>query len=263
MAPVWNRRRVRCFDCNEFGHYARECQRRNEVFPAAEEADVDEGTTNVHYVEGSTCAYLPVRVNGRSTVALIDSGSEMSMAPASYVRPADIMGSSQLLRAANGTEIRVLGETTLRCQADGVSFQLPCLVTEQLSEIIFGLEFLEKQGAKWDFSNRSMRMFGRVFQLQRQPRMRRCRKIVVARETTVPAFSEKDVNTYVILPDLRTKPTTWATRPQVLTSGVVVAGTLIFPRCIDVAVRMLNPTNADIVVKKGVQCLTEDVTLMN
>ena len=92
-------------------------------------------------------AYLLVPVNGENALVLIDSGSEMSMAPASYVRPADLKGSTQLLRAAYGTEIRVLGESGLRCKMDDVTFLVPCLVMEQLSEIIFGLEFLERHDA--------------------------------------------------------------------------------------------------------------------
>src|SRR6218665_3571521 len=71
-------------------------------------------------------------------------------------------------------------ETTLRGKVDDVCFQVPCLVTEQLSEMIFGLEFLEKHHAYWDFTNRSIRLNGRAFPLQRQPKGGKCRKIVVA-----------------------------------------------------------------------------------
>src|SRR6218665_479702 len=181
-------RGVRCFECNWYGHFARDCVRRRDV-SSETDPQTSEESSACNFVEGSTYAYLPVTVNGRRTAVLIDIGSELSLAPSAFVRPADIIGSTQLLKAANGTEIRVLGETTLRGKVDDVFFQIPCLVTEQLSEMIFGLEFLEKHHAYWDFTNRSIRLNGRAFPLQRQPKGVKCRKIVVAADTKVPAFS--------------------------------------------------------------------------
>ena len=90
----------------------------------------------MRYVEGSTNAYVSVRINGKDLSALVDTGSELSLAPASIVRNKDLRRSNQILRAANGTEIRILGETTLRCEVAGMSFEVPCLVTEQLTELI-------------------------------------------------------------------------------------------------------------------------------
>src|SRR6218665_2093544 len=134
-----NSRGVRCYECNRQCHYARNCITRRETAPeAAEETTTTEEPTFVNHVQGSTFGSLPVNVHGKSTVALIDTGSEMSLSPSSLVRPADIRGSVQHLRAANGTEIRVLGEADLECQAGEFKFTVPCLVTEQLSELIIG-----------------------------------------------------------------------------------------------------------------------------
>ncbi len=79
-----NQRRGRCFECNRYGHYAIDCPRRQEE-PTEEEEVASDSPGHVNHVEGSAYAYLPVRVNGKNILVLIDSGSEMSMAPASYV----------------------------------------------------------------------------------------------------------------------------------------------------------------------------------
>ena len=63
----------------------------------------------------------------------------MSLIPASLVRLQDMRESRQLLNAANGTSIRVLGEIMVQGEIAGQIFQIPCLVTEQLSEMILGL----------------------------------------------------------------------------------------------------------------------------
>ena len=92
-------------------------------------------------------------VNGKATFALLDTGCEMTLAPSSLVRKKDIRVSNQTLRAANGTAIRVLGEANITCEIDGYSFEVSCLITEQISELILGLVWLENQNAVWNLES--------------------------------------------------------------------------------------------------------------
>jgi len=73
--------------------------------------------------------YLPIQLYGKSTMALIDTGSDVSLVPFSLVRSRDVVESHQTLRAANGTEIEIVGKAKLRCQAADFIFDVPCLVT--------------------------------------------------------------------------------------------------------------------------------------
>src|SRR5678816_2118890 len=132
--------RDRCFLCNQQGK-APECE------PELETANGHVESASARYIKGSSSAYLPLRVNGRNVLALVDTGSEMSLIPASAIRKQDMKESQQLLKAANGTSIRVLGEIAVDCELSGLRFSAQCLVTEQLSEMILGLSWLEQQNA--------------------------------------------------------------------------------------------------------------------
>lgn len=210
---------------------------------------------------GSTCAYLSIRVNGKSTLALVDTGSELSLAPRALVRSTNIHPSSQVLHAANGSVIHVIGETMLNCQMGDYRFRVPCLVTEQVSEVIFGLTWLENQQAQWNFSKRRIEIRGRSFPLVSQPNRGKCRKVMVARDVQVPPLSEMDIDAYAVIPNLRTECTSWATTPRVLESGLVVAGTLLPEQGMEFMVRVLNPTAEQIRLRRGQQCPTEEVVV--
>src|SRR5678815_3710667 len=162
---------------------------------------------------GSNNAYLALKVNGKSTFALLDTGSELTLAPASLVRREDIRSSSQTLRAANGTSIRVLGEASLTCELDGHSFEVNCLITEQISELILGLEWLESQHALWNFGERWVKIQNHTFPIRTRKRQGNCRRIVVAQDVRVPPLSELDINTYAVVSHLRSTDGQWATQP--------------------------------------------------
>jgi len=100
-----------------------------------------------------------------------------------------------------------------------------------------------------------------TFPLKHQSRTGKCRKVVVACDVRVPPLSERDVEAYAVLPDLRGYHSAWATQPFVLGSGLIVAGTLLPEKTLDLALRVLNPTRKEIRSNEGLQCMTEDVVI--
>jgi len=215
----------------------------------------------VRYVEGSTNAYVSVRVAGKDLSALIDTGSELSLAPASLVHNKDLRRSDQVLRAANGTTIHILGETTLHCEISGMSFEVPCLVTEQLTELILGLEWLERHGASWNFAERTIKIRDQIVPLQKvRPRNKNyCRRIALAEKRQVPPLSEMNIPFYETLPKLNCldEEKLWATQPQLLASGLLVAGNLRPDQTMDLMVPVLNLS-----IPKGVQRKIEEVSVV-
>lgn len=251
-----------CCKCHGVDRFARNCPHHvaprsgRPAFPAGGFGPQNHAQSN--HISGTNHAYTS-RGIWKSVVALLDTGSELSLVPASLVKIRYILPTEQLLKTANGTEIRVLAETVLQFRADGHGFDLPCLVASQVSELILGLGWLESQDVSWNLPDRWVQLGGHRFPLYNQAgNAMKCRKIAAARDVKIQALSEMDVEAYAILSHLRPTTAHFATTPWVLESGLIVAGTLLPERTLDLTIRILNPITIDIQLRRGIHCPLEE-----
>jgi len=214
------------------------------------------------YVHGLESAYLKAKLNGKEILALLDSGSQTNLLPAKYVRPKDLQPSSQLLVAANGTEITVVGETVLSIIVDGMVFRIQALVTPQLEELILGLSFMTEQDIVWNFKYGWLELLGRRVAVHFRSELGRCRRVVAVKDTVIPPLTEVNVEAYAVLPSLRRSDANWATKATMLETGLVLAGALLPPRAVDLTLRVLNPTEKAIRLRKGIRCDAEEVAVL-
>ena len=113
----------------------------------------------------------------------------------------------QLLNAANGTSIKVMGKTILRCQAnDYNTFDMPCFVSAQVSELILGLGWLEQQKAELNFGARWIKINNRIFPIYRQGRSGKWYRITAARDMNVATLCETGMEAVTALPDIKPPP---------------------------------------------------------
>src|SRR6218665_2460995 len=193
------------------------------------------------YVHGLESAYLKAKLNGKEILAPLDSGSQTNLLPAKYVRPKDLQSSSQLLVAAKGTEITVVGETVLSIIVDGMVFRIQALVTPQLGDLILELSFMTEQDIVWNFKYGWLELLGRRVAVHFRSELGRCRRVVAVKDTVIPPLTEANVEAYAVLPSLRRSEANWATKATMLETGLVLAGTLLPPRAVDLTLRVLNP----------------------
>ena len=261
--------RRQCHACGSYSHLIRWCPYRNtppaeylREYDQSAAAVQNDGNAFVRHVPGFSSAYLPIRLDGRELFALLDSGCQPLLCPLKYVKPRDVRPTNRTLLAANNTHIEVSGEAMLKFQIGGQSFETLALLTPQLQEVILGFEWMRAQGLQWDIGGNSVQINGIRIQTHIRASAASCRRVAAAGDVTIPPFSELNVDAYAILPNLLPRHNQWATQPTVLDTGLIIAGTLLPDRTTDLTLRVMNPTNKTLKLKKGARCDLEEVTLV-
>ena len=266
----WKNPDIECFLCKQKGHVKRFCPQRTSDMSG--ETRINEPTTKAEpiqeqaqsrLVKGSRMAYVVARLDGKRLHCLLDSGSEMSLVPRRLVLNNEVTPSEQRLLAANGSEIKVDGETTLKIHIGKQVYPLPCLVTDQVSEVILGLSWLESNQARWDFASRCVCLGSEKIPLKEAAVESMCRRVVVQEDTVVPPRSEVDVPASVVYPHFQEDNEDWTTMPTELSPDLIIGRTLVTGKEPKVWIRMLNVGDRDSLVKRRTECLLERVELVH
>jgi hypothetical protein len=115
--------------------------------------------------------------------------------------------SQQVLRAANGTAIPVLGETTIWMNVGTLTLPVTGLVTEHVDEIMLGIDWLVAHKVQWDFDKGKLLMYGQEYQLCSRASGRHwIRKVVLQTDVNVPPRAETVLSTKVVYHDLGGAP---------------------------------------------------------
>ncbi|ESO03833.1 hypothetical protein HELRODRAFT_184267 [Helobdella robusta] len=191
-----------CFGCEKPGHFISQCPQKN--IPNNDDQTL----------------YLPILINGKKRLGLLDSGSCVSITPSSMVDAASVIPTKRSLKAANNTEIPMKGEMRLWIKVGGFSKLASVLVSDHVSEII-----LEK--VKLVTKRSSERQLCRIYS---------------SVEVQIPARAEIDVPTKLVVrqPSKLTLTDCVCSEAGQVTSGVFVARTLLPRKYEGQCVRILN-----------------------
>ncbi|ESN91434.1 hypothetical protein HELRODRAFT_165468 [Helobdella robusta] len=200
--------------------------------------------------------YLPITVNGKRRLGLLDSGSSVSIVPTSMVDITKIRPTEKRLKAANNTEIPVKGEMKLQIKVDDYSKSALVLVSDHVSEIVLGLDWLKNNHISWKFGegkiavgnkNRTMKLVIKHFS-----RRKLCR-IEAHTEVRIPARTELDVPAKMIVCQQSKLESTgfMCSENRQIESGVYVARTLLPIKYERQCVRILNVNDQPRVKNRG------------
>jgi len=211
-----------CTFCNELGHWCRDCPTRKNS--PREEAGVNPVLT-VSANMSPTKIYITTEINGQPVKCLLDSGCERSVISADLAPNASLNPSQYTLFAANKANLDVLGDTVLPFVIDGHTFEVDVLVCSKVDDFLLGSDWLEKQGAQWDFASGTVTLGDRCIKVHLRHRNGICRRVVVASDCIVPTKHEANVLVRMEDDGLTLPPYDWAIEPQGLGPNVMTART--------------------------------------
>ena len=213
-----NRPAPTCWNCDQPGHLARQCpsnqhhgpplppsaqstrssppmqqgQQRQREFRASGVSRNNVKTTG-HTIDRAA-TYLRACVDGRERDCLLDSGSEVSILPSSLVLRDQLAPTSYTLKAANGSEITVLGQATVPLMTPWYNTTVTGLVTDHVAEVMLGVDWLTENDADWSFKDSSISLGGHRHRLGARPRDEKwCRRVIAQEDTVVPARSQQNL----------------------------------------------------------------------
>ena len=226
-----------CKFCNELGHWQRDCPTRKDK--PKEEAGVKPVLT-VCANMSPTKIYVTAEINGQPVKCLLDSGCERSVIAADLAPKASLKPLQYTLFAANKANLDVLGDTVLPFVIDGHRFEADVSVCSKVEDFLLGSDWLEKQGAQWDFSTGTVTLGDRCIKVHRRNRANICRRVVVAADCVVPAKHEMNVLVRMEDDGSTLPPYNWAIEPQGLGPNVMSARTLFSDSQPQLVARVLN-----------------------
>ena len=148
-----------CFNCGGFGHFSRDCRKpkfSNTTLSAhglqgpKSEGDFKQTGDNVPGKTNGLSSptkirretYLEVQIGTRKVLASLDAGCEQSVVGRNLIEKVPLMPTEEKLSTADGTDIPLLGETTIEFSVSGFLMNCRVVVTEAITELILGIEWL-------------------------------------------------------------------------------------------------------------------------
>jgi len=254
---------IRCFNCSQFGHFARNCPLRNTRDETPVERKPKQHSVNSPKISGTfgdgdevLKTYLHVKIGHRTYPCLLDSGCDLTILPAKVVPKDQIQSTSEKLFAANRTQIPILGRVVLPAKLGDFDVEISGLVSHHVQEIMIGIDWLRGYDVLWNMGKGEITIGGHTFALTtKKSRPQDVRRVVLAQDTVIPSRAQVDVPTDVVYDTLWGSPLIafgdWATEPRQLKTGVYTARTVVPARPADVPVRVMNTTDQSVELKKG------------
>ena len=241
-----------CRNCEERGHWARECRAAEECrnTPALARNN-GESVSIVTAERNGVDVYLALRLHGREVYGLLDTGCDTSVISRRVIPNEPLKPTTQKLFAANGTEIALLEETELTLTMSGHEVTATVVVSEEVDDLILGIDWLGSHRCRWSFAQNLIEIDGEVVRLISRPRQNMLRRIYAVNSTVIPSGHTTSVLVTMSLSTLRQTAGDWAVEPRSLGTGILAARTLMRDEGRRSAIKVMNMREVDFLLRRG------------
>ena len=158
----------RCYECNSTSHLRNTCpklsaQRRAHVkrIPDTKDTVISKPSIFPKFtaaVKEKGKVYITIQAGPRLAVALLDTGCAHSICGRNVIPRTVLDSTERKMYTANGAHIPILGETTIHFRVRGAPHTARVAVTDAISEIILGIDWLENNVKDWNFETGKVRI---------------------------------------------------------------------------------------------------------
>jgi len=166
-------------------------------------------------------------VGRRPIQCLLDSGCERSVISRNVIPNAKSTRTQYSLTVADKASLPILGDTNLHFEVDGNRFEANVSVLPAIDDFLLGSDWLEANGAKWDFATGTLHLGDRVIRAYRRTLGKTCRQVTVSEDFIVPARHEANVPVRMTDRDIPHPNDNWVIETKQLSSRVMTVRTLI------------------------------------
>ena len=250
-----------CCTCHKNGHFCRGCnQPGNQLNNSVSQEPPNCRSRRYRARSGGGLnppmkvrreAYLEIFMGSRKTLALLDSGCEQSVIGRNLIRKVPLEPTSEKLCTADGTDIPLLGETTIELSVSGFRTSCRVVVTDAITKFILGIEWMKRNQCVWDFGSNSFTIHGYRGNLRCKNAGRPVRRIVLRDEVVVPGLHTIDVPVLVTRSSLGHENQNWGVTTKIKHPDSVVANAVYGSGDVQSFCRIINTSDLPKRLKKG------------
>ena len=262
-------KKPKCFACNETGHKSFDCPKNKRKADPSEHTAQTEQPTNRKTIKQAGHNYEhPIDIidsgiyccgvlHGVGITALVDSGATATMISDTVYTKLPLHKRPLLkpvecrMVAANGEDVTTIGLAEFTFPFSGKLFHLPAIVANINTEVVIGLDFMQKFSCNLNLKECTLNTEDTVINCFMRGKMG-CFRIAAAETVSIPSNNEM-----VILGNIASKGICQENigviepNEELIERKSVLSGRVLAKANEIVPVRLMNPTSNPVVIKKG------------
>src|SRR5258708_856530 len=158
----------------------------------------------------------------------------------------------------------------VRCEflVGGIELETNLLVSDEIEELMLGIDWLKQVRAKWDVDDSTLSIQGVSIPLRLRRSRASCRRVYASGTVSIPTNTEQNVPVKMAYNDLHATDDDWVMNPAELSDGVYVARVLMSNDNDNAAIRLVNlsqetfniPDGYEVGTARAAQIMETDLT---